>query len=342
MPSGFFSNLALPATAVAPPMAERKLLRGDYFRAAHVEPAFALPEGRGLRRASGEPVVRAFITRLALAKLAGMAAFAFAACLAADPSTATPAEKRDAALAAAICAVAVGHYWFIASIRAQRSGWGGAFRLPLLEGGDGEEESLPRRVGKAAFAQELGTDQLRTTDWLATTTLLSLSFGLLTSEINPTADEDSVLKSVELLTFLTPWVTIIGVTGKSFMNDLRPDSDGRSQPGTNWCIGVGCFAAACGLFALISADVVLRVGGVSNKTSGDAELVAYVVLFGQLLQIGYPVVAVVEALWLRCIDIAEDEFPASVSIFKDFAYGCLDVSIKGGLGLFAGLRCFSA
>jgi len=336
MPKPFF---VLP-TAAAPPMAERKLLRGDFFRAAHVEPAFALPEGRGLRRAAGEPVVRAFITRLALAKLAGMAIFAFAACLAADASTATPTEKRDAALAAAICAVAVGHYWFIASIRAQRSGWGGAFRLPLLEGGE-EDESLPRRVGQAAFAQELGTDQLRASDWVATTTLLSLSFGLLTNEINPTADEDSILKSVELLTFLTPWVTAIGVTGKSLMNDLRPDSDGRSQPTGNWCIGVGCFAAACGLFALISADVVLRVGGVSNKTSGDAELVAYVVLFGQLLQIGYPVVAIVEALWLRCIDIREDEFPASVSIMKDFAFASLDVCVKAGLALFAGMRCFS-
>ena len=338
MPKPFF---VLP-TAAAPPMAERKLLRGDFFRAAHVEPRYALLDRQGLGRAAGEPALRAFWVRLVLAKMSGMFLFSLAACLGAS-SSASAAARRDAALCAAITGIASAHYYWISCVRAQRIGYASAFDLPLVAAGAEDTESTTetqRTVGQKLFAQELAVDQLRLTDWISTTTLLSLSLGLLSEEINPKAGEDSLLQSVPLLVLLTPFVCAIGTTSKSFLNDLRPSTSGVSQSPGNWVLGVGCFVVSLALFSVVSADLVLRVGD-PTRYAGDAQVTAYSILVAQLLQVGYPLVAAIEAAWLRSIAISEDEYSAALSAFKSICYGCLDTGIKAGLALFAGMRCFS-
>ena len=121
------------------------------------------------------------------------------------------------------------------------------------------------------------------------------------------------------------------------------------------------FLAATTFFVLPLVNLMNMVGrpfDLEGKPHDDAAIVWVIMI----LQIGYPVISIIEFVWLQCFayDLRDvyhdcddgkpqqkrmacrimpgDQYPPLLSLFKDLGYGSLDTLTKGGLALYVSLR----
>lgn len=123
--------------------------------------------------------------------------------------------------------------------------------------------------------------------------------------------------------------------------------------------GILCGLAATGVWIATTVNLTNEVGSPSDLT-GVAYEDALLVWAVSLIQIGYPIVFLLEIPWLLFVardlrDVAKkkrsnkpddvklrmmpgNQMSPGFSLFKDIAYGFLDVTTKGGLALYCALK----
>jgi len=145
---------------------------------------------------------------------------------------------------------------------------------------------------------------------------------------------------------LVPFQVLLGTIGKSYFNSLRKATaaDGITrveQPVCNWVVSALGFALSMAIFVCVNVDLVLRAGW-PGDLAGHARDDALAVYLITGVQIGYPVLYVVEWLALRSTALPEDEYPAALSSGKDLVIAVLDGSSKAGLAVYAAIRAWRA
>ena len=161
-------------------------------------------------------------------------------------------------------------------------------------------------------------------------------------------------------------IVLLGSITRFYFNMMRPlentDPDlGQSQrlpfrqSYGSYAAAVVCGVGATVLWVLTTWNLMDEVGEPTDLTGRPRED-ATVVWLVSLVQVGYPVVFFLEIYWLLAVskdlnDVADQTLPKKswrmmpgnqmdpgFSLFKDVAYGFLDVTSKGGLALYCGLR----
>ena len=102
----------------------------------------------------------------------------------------------------------------------------------------------------------------------------------------------------------------------------------------------------------------MHVGLPQDKTDDHAMEDAYVLWALSIMQVGYPVISLLQVVWLNCWSkdlnpdnrsdddacccprgtMPSDQTDPLLSVLKDLGYGILDSVCKGGLALFVALR----
>ena len=342
-----FTTAQLPVGASEDPTeptddAQRVLLKGEWGAATQAEPKL-----RHVHAGGCELTFRATLVKLAGMKLMGIGT-ATALVAAAGIS---PDATRSCALAASINFIAGYFYYLIWQIR--RQGWSGgpfeAARLPLRALGD-REETDPS-VYQRLFVQELAVDGLRATDWTITLVLMAIETDALIDSLAPTREPH--LPAL-LSALIQPCMVQIGLVMRFYMNNLRykphaatPEAkeSARMRLIRHTVIGTVLFVAACVMFGFTTDSVVHHIGPINNDTYPDeidrAEATALLAL--TYAQIGYPLVAFIDFLWMHVAGTGMgayefNEYSPWLSTVKDVLYASLDVSTKAGLCLVAFLR----
>jgi hypothetical protein len=280
--------------------------------------------------------------RTALVKLTGMklAGIGFATALTAASGVAGVDGTRSCALSASVCLVASYFYYLIWQVR--RQGWeGGPFQLALLrpkKGGSEATGTVPQKL----FVQEQAVDGLRQTDWTVTLVLMAIETDTLIRKLAPT--RDSPYFSMLVSAVLQPLIVQVGTIPRFYMNNLRGwrNKDGE-EVASSWfpqrIVGGLCFVAACVAFGFTTYNTLEHIGPLDEATYPDAtdraEAEALVVLAWS--QLAYPIVAVVDFLWMLASrkQFAYNEYSANLSAFKDVVYATADVTTKAGMCLVA-------
>lgn len=112
-------------------------------------------------------------------------------------------------------------------------------------------------------------------------------------------------------------------------------NEGRTSSRALRIVGPVCFAIACGLFSLTTYN---RLGHVELGSRCRDATALYTL---SLIQVGYPVVAVMSWVWINVAlgKPAEfDMYDPTLSALKDFLYANLDISAKAGLALYLVMR----
>ena len=162
----------------------------------------------------------------------------------------------------------------------------------------------------------------------------------------------------EVGAFLQAWLVGFGSIGRFFCNECRRDSDGKwpklmSKGGASLIIGALSYFVALGIWIFTTWNLLDHVGPIADVPTvlgqRDATLI-YVVAWSQ---VGYPVVALLQVLWLNfgAGDLRDgskpyrqqrpmpgNQYSPWASFLKDFMFALLDVTSKGGLALYCGLR----
>ena len=149
--------------------------------------------------------------------------------------------------------------------------------------------------------------------------------------------------------------------GRSGKGRDRTDKDGHlllPEPAPTLVTAVAflSFAAATAFFVLPLVNLLNMVGNpmdLESKPYEDAVII-WLIMF---LQIGYPVISIVE--WVVLTFVAKDlrdvygtdktaakaprpmpgdQYPPLLSLFKDLGYGSLDTLTKGGLAVYVAFR----
>ena len=292
---------------------------------------------------------RSSVVRIVLFKLLGTAILA--ACMASSQSTGRHAAY-SCALAAAVNIVAAVHYYLIWTVRAQRMGgayemWRARAPATNYELLDGKDNTHTRSV---VFAQELLVDSYRFSDWLCTLVLMTIDLGA-QREFATTVDENNpadlgrgpMLISKEVVASLQALMVSFGALYRFYFNEVRHERDpngGSPTPPPRGTLlgGLGSFLVSCALFSVICWALLSNTASPGESRSAPEQLehdtVALFVLV--LVWIGYPMVMIVSRIWLW--DTPGDTYIPSLSLFKDAAYGTLDVTSKAGLAIFVAAR----
>lgn len=173
-----------------------------------------------------------------------------------------------------------------------------------------------------------------------------LDIGWIAEDLNPTGS-GGVFSHVHWAAAIQPIVISCGSVVRFVANDLRPDKNGARPTGWYAFKMVALFVAAFCFWVVASFDVLHRVG-YPMQDSYKWTLWAVV-----CVQIGYPVVAIFQMYWLnfRSVDpvsskqcphhhkgMPGNQYDPFVSFVKDFSYGFLDVTSKGGLAMLCAIR----
>ena len=328
-----FKNLPLGdstgARGSAVPAEERKLLDQDWFRNSRLAADF---EDTGFLDVG----FRSSIVRIASAKLA------LAAVVALATATAAPTAKLGAGcgIAGGVCVVAFAYYRMITRVREQQAPRGYA-KLALrwvARGAAAPTEGAT--AGQRTFAQELQVDGLRFSDWITTLVFMTVELHLIADDA---AGDDGFLGLFWGST-LVAFQVLFGTIPKSYFNSLRKATaaDGArvEQPLLNWALSLIGFALGVAIFVAVNVDLVVRAGW-PGDLSGHARDDALAVWLVCTAQIGYPILYVVEWLWLRLSDdLPEDEYSAALSGMKDIVIAFLDISTKAGTAFWSVVRAW--
>ena len=150
--------------------------------------------------------------------------------------------------------------------------------------------------------------------------------------------------------FLQTVVIFLGSIARFFLNDLRAPKDrARASRAVSVSLGVLAYAGATAIWVFTTIDLLMHVGLPQDKTDDHAMEDAYVLWTLSIIQVGYPVISLLQVIWLNCwsknLDpsnraegMPSDQTDPLLSVLKDLGYGVLDSVCKGGLALFVALR----
>tara|TARA_B110000114_G_scaffold185659_1_gene233857 strand:+ start:3198 stop:3815 length:618 start_codon:yes stop_codon:yes gene_type:complete len=150
--------------------------------------------------------------------------------------------------------------------------------------------------------------------------------------------------------FLQTFVIFLGSIARFFLNDLRvPKDRARASRGMSVLLGMVAYLGSTTIWVLTTLDLLFHVGPPHEKTTEYAKEDAYVLWTLSILQIGYPIISLLQVVWLNCWSrdlkpgnsgqpMPSDQTDPLLSVLKDLGYGILDSVCKGGLALFVALR----
>ena len=316
-----------------------------------------LPDAYRFSRLGGWNVsLRSSIVRIVTFKLIGTGIAAFVISTSSHTGTYT---AYSCALCAAVNFIAAIHYVLIWMVRAQNlpsgfSTWRAMIgRVPEPP----EERSLLTVCHEKAyenqiahdkvvvFAQEIAIDGLRYSDWACTLVLMVLDLGHLRDWMLDVERESAGTMPIakEWVAVMQPIMVLFGSIYRFYFNELRGSvnkATGNPQkPDTTTILGGSlCFCISTGLFvatvyallgnALEPSKFTANIDGRAAGLKTDAWALRVFVW----VWVGYPVVAIMQRLLL--IGVKPDEYTANVSLFKDLAYGVLDVTSKAGMAIY--------
>jgi bacteriorhodopsin len=217
----------------------------------------------------------------------------------------TNEDRLSCAFAFATCAVAFYHYQKLISIREQTG-----VRVKLAKPGDvpmGQATEL-----KLAW-QELSCDAVRYSDWAVT--LLPLII-----DLHMIVDKHTALFSIAWSGMLVQVMVALGAFTRLGTDELVPRRDGKGVDAM-MVIGLLAFFLSCGCLALVLYNLL---GDLESDPSNG-----WVYAFS-LPWILYGVVAIASIVWRQ---FQSRGYPEALSIFKDVAYGFLDVWSKATFAL---------
>lgn len=222
------------------------------------------------------------------------------------------------------------------------------------------------RNAPKAYIQEVAVDSLRHSDWVVTLVLMYLDLHALAEHVPNFAAPGPFLSS-HVGAMFQVLVIIFGSIARFLCNNGRP-GPGKDNgeppdacPGWQRWLALVSFLAATTFFVLPLVNLMNMVGrpfDLEGKPHDDAAIVWVIMI----LQIGYPVISIIEFVWLQCFayDLRDvyhdcddgkpqqkrmacrimpgDQYPPLLSLFKDLGYGSLDTLTKGGLALYVSLR----
>jgi hypothetical protein len=122
-----------------------------------------------------------------------------------------------------------------------------------------------------------------------------------------------------------------GSVNKATGNPQKPDMATILGGSLCFCISTGLFVAT--VYALLGnalepSKFTANIDGRAAGLKTDAWALRVFVW----VWVGYPIVAIMQRLLL--IGTRPDEYTANVSLFKDLAYGALDVTSKAGMAIY--------
>jgi hypothetical protein len=161
---------------------------------------------------------------------------------------------------------------------------------------------------------------------------------------------DGRIFATHIAAFLQTFIIFLGSIARFFLNDLRvPKDRARASRGVSVFLGTVAYLGATAIWVLTTLDLLLHVGPPHEKTTDAAKEDAYVLWTLSILQIGYPIISLLQVVWLNCWSrdlnpsksgrpMPADQTDPLLSVLKDLGYGILDSVCKGGLALFVALR----
>ena len=162
---------------------------------------------------------------------------------------------------------------------------------------------------------------------------------------------DNRIFATHVAAFLQTFIIFLGSIARFFLNDLRAPENKR-RVSRRWCsvsLGVIAYAGATAIWVCTTLDLLLHVGPPHEKTNDHAMEDAYVLWALSIIQVGYPIISLLQVIWLNCWSrdlkpgnsaqpMPSDQTDPLLSVLKDLGYGILDSVCKGGLALFVALR----
>lgn len=184
--------------------------------------------------------------------------------------------------------------------------------------------------------------------WTVTLVLMKLVEHSIADQAQPS---DHRLLSTHVSAFLQTVIIFLGSIARFFLNDLRAPEDRRrvSHRACSVFLGIVAYLGATTVWVLTTIDLLMHVGLPQDKTSDHAMEDAYVLWALAIVQVGYPVISLLQVIWLNCWSrdlkpgnaaqpMPSDQTDPLLSVLKDLGYGVLDSVCKGGLTLFVALR----
>ena len=184
--------------------------------------------------------------------------------------------------------------------------------------------------------------------WTVTLVLMKLVEHSIADQAQPS---DHRLLSTHVSAFLQTVIIFLGSIARFFLNDLRAPEDRRrvSHRACSVFLGIVAYLGATTVWVLTTIDLLMHVGLPQDKTSDHAMEDAYVLWALAIVQVGYPVISLLQVIWLNCWSrdlkpgnaaqpMPSDQTDPLLSVLKDLGYGILDSVCKGGLTLFVALR----
>lgn len=296
-----------------------------------------------------------------------------------------PDVALSCALSAGVAIVACAHYWFIWAIRAQSFGTPpySSWMVGVGRTDAGYAAELASNAHKL-YAQETSVDGWRYSDWTVryayshtnppalgrfplthfamfcacsqfsaqcTLVLMTLELGNLAAHASP---DRTPWVSAPINAGLQPVIIGLGTIGRFFANEIRRDADGRwpaaGTPGW-WGLAFGVlgYLASFGVWLFTTLNLLAQVGpldGIADDQRRNDGTAVYAIC---LVQIGYPLVALVQVVWLNFFakDLRDqtglkpmpgNQYSPWLSFLKDLAFSALDITTKGGLCFYVVLR----
>jgi hypothetical protein len=161
---------------------------------------------------------------------------------------------------------------------------------------------------------------------------------------------DDRIFATHVAAFLQTFVIFLGSIARFFLNDLRAPKDPPvSSRGVSVFFGTVAYLGAASIWVLTTLDLLFHVGPPHEKTTYAATEDAYVLWTLSIIQVGYPIISLLQVIWLNCwprdLDpknrentLPLDQTDPLLSVLKDLGYGILDSVCKGGLAMFVALR----
>jgi len=162
----------------------------------------------------------------------------------------------------------------------------------------------------------------------------------------------------EIGAFLQAWIIGFGSVGRFFCNECRRDENGVWPPlastgGASIVAGALSYITALAIWIFTTWNLLHHVGPIEDVETEFGRRDATLIYVVALSQIGYPLVAFLQIMWLNFgAGNLEDagkkwmeqrpmpgsQYSPWCSFLKDLAFAALDVTAKGGLALYCGLR----
>jgi len=236
------------------------------------------------------------------------------ACIVTD----LPESRVGCALSTAVSLVAFYHYGKLISIRDQSGS-----RVSLSKPGDvpmGQDTSL--KIGW----QEMAADAVRYSDWGVTLVFLVVELHLL------------LHGAVEPKWFGIPWAVTLTVSmialgaytrfGTDELVPIRSDQKKSLLDGFARLSGLLAFALACVCLFFVMYNLLGNVTTANDPTGG------WIFAFS-IPWVGYGVVSIVSMIVRQMFS---EGYPEALSVFKDIAYGTLDVWSKAVFGVWVATK----